>query len=104
MANAFEYVKSAVAIVTGSLASPFSSVSYLATSPLDWSLFPEQVIHQQFNSLNQQEKEMVYNKIWELAKMKDPRITGLKWGEEHALEDLQRLTKALHRYCLFFVL
>ena len=50
-----------------------------------------------FGRLNDAQKGEVYNKIWELAKMQDPRIDGARWGEENWNTDPVRLAKALHR-------
>ncbi|KAJ1549521.1 hypothetical protein HK405_014201 [Cladochytrium tenue] len=48
-------------------------------------------------SLPSSERAALYHKVWELAKMQDPRIHGPRWGELHALDDLPRLYTALRR-------
>ncbi|KAJ1559323.1 hypothetical protein HK405_011080 [Cladochytrium tenue] len=48
-------------------------------------------------SLSNSERAALYHKVWELAKMQDPRIHGPRWGELHALDDLPRLYTALCR-------
>ncbi len=71
---------------------------YLATAPLEKS---EQVVRQRFQELNESEKNGVYGKVWELAKMEDPTISGEDWGKNHAFDSIDRLCKALHRLGCF---
>ena len=58
---------------------------------------PEQVVRQRLEELNESQKNEVYGKVWELAKMQDPTINGNHWGEHHAFDNIERLSKALHR-------
>lgn len=46
---------------------------------------------------NDEERNRVYEKVWELAKMQDSTIDGFRWGETHVFDDMNRLATALHR-------
>lgn len=74
-----------------------TSTIYLETGPVDLQFRTATALTKLFNQLGVEQKNQVYGKIWELAKMLDPRIHGASWGEEHALEDSERLAKALHK-------
>jgi hypothetical protein len=52
-------------------------------------------------TMSDNERSTLYNKIWELAKMHDPRIHGPEWGELHAFDNLALLNSAMHRLGLF---
>src|SRR5262245_32620537 len=66
-------------------------------------LVPEQTYRDMVAALSCSERRALYNKVWELAKMQDPRIHGSQWGEHHAFDDLHRLNAAMHRLGLFAV-
>lgn len=70
---------------------------YLAIRSIDSSSTQEDVLKSCFNHLNVDQQNQVYGKVWELAKMIDPRIDGTDWGKENAFKDFERLAKALHR-------
>lgn len=57
----------------------------------------EGLVRRQFNNLSPQQQGQVYNKVWELAKMEDPRIEGLNWGRDHTFDNIPRVTTALNR-------
>ena len=71
---------------------------YLATAPLEK---PEHVVRQRLQYLSEPQKNEVYGKVWELAKMQDPTINGDNWGKNHAFDNIDRLCKALHRLGFF---
>ena len=98
MSHAFEIAKHTVALGCNALASFFDSSStiYLATGHVD-SHDIEQIARKCFGELSLLQKDQVYGKIWELAKMHDCRIGGEKWGEINAQENFPRLAQALHR-------
>ena len=56
-----------------------------------------QVERAAFEALGADQKNRVYAKVWELAKMDDTRVEGDKWGEKHVFDDHARLTRAMHR-------
>ncbi len=102
---AHESIKTAFGRVVSSFVEcvyPTSTI-YLETGPVDLELRTEAALTQRFNQLGQEQKNQVYGKVWELAKMLDPRIHGANWGEEHALEDSERLAKALHKLGLLTI-
>ncbi len=97
---AFELAKSALATVCSKFANTFfyGHTIYLATGtldPLDQTI--KQIAQDCFEKLNEDQKNRVYDKVGELAKMQDPSIGGITWGKDHAQDDPQRLIKALHR-------
>lgn len=63
---------------------------------------PECTYHEMVAALSSSERAALYNKIWELAKMRDPRVHGPHWGEVHVFDDLPRLHAALLRlgFCI----
>ncbi len=96
----FESLKSLGSSLSSTIAYAFYTDTpiYLATGALTLqSDNIHNIVNECFQNLSQNQKYQVYGKVWELAKMIDPRIEGLNWGEEHAFDDLQRLAKALHR-------
>ncbi len=54
-----------------------------------------------FASLDLAQRNCVYGKVYELAKMEDARIHGYQWGQVHVLDDIPRLNVALHRLGFF---
>ncbi len=96
-------LKAAAATVACSLSGvlPGSRKVCLELHELDSSLKTEEVIRPIFDALSPDRKDLVYGKIWELAKMEDPTISGDKWGENHAFDDIPRLAKALRRLGFF---
>ncbi len=96
-----ELTKSSIAFGCSSLANRLFSgpTVHLATGAL--AIQPDEniynIVHNCFQQLNDSQKGEVYGKVWELAKMQDPRVDGLNWGQEHIFDDLPRLAKALHR-------
>jgi hypothetical protein len=48
-------------------------------------------------TLSGDERDALHNKVWELAKLGDPRVHGERWGEHHAFDDLHRLGAAMRR-------
>lgn len=97
MAAGFEIVKYGFAKLVSANAEFWHppSEAYLATDSLPAKT--ERVLRERLDQLNPGQKNQVYGKVWELAKMLDPRIDGNTWGEIHAFDNLDRLTKALHR-------
>lgn len=59
---------------------------------IDQSTLPEQLTR-----LPQHHQNLVFGKVWELAKMEDATVDGVRWGEKHSLDSLPRLQKAMHR-------
>src|ERR1700722_18310334 len=97
--TAFEYIKAGVAQFVSTVAEytyPPSNI-HLATGPVDFQTKEEKILRACLEKLNTSDKDKVYGKVWELAKMQDPRIGGSNWGEVNAFTDLTRLAKALHR-------
>jgi hypothetical protein len=70
---------------------------YLATAPLRPDQNIAYIVSNCFQFLNENQKGQVYGKVWELAKMQDPRIGGDDWGRQNAFVDPERLAKAMHR-------
>jgi hypothetical protein len=64
-------------------------------------LASEQTYRDMVTALPDSELQTLYNKVWELAKMRDPRISGAQWGQHHAFDDLHRLNAAMHRLGFF---
>src|SRR5580692_141673 len=95
----FESMKATAAFLTSCVAEQLCTGSniYLATGPIEGDFKIEKVIRERLETLEPQQKEQVYGKVWELAKMQDPRIDGSHWGEEHAFDNLERLAQALNR-------
>lgn len=71
-----------------------SDTGYIATGEPQ---FQEQLVIGVFNTLDDEHKARVYEKVWELAKMLDARVHGDRWGEIHVFEDAKRLRRAMHR-------
>ncbi len=61
----------------------------------------EAVVRARFEALEPDQKNRIYGKVWELAKMHNTRADGDKWGEEHVFDDISRLGKAMHRLGYF---
>ena len=99
--NFFENVKIGVSKFTSYIIEKNISTDtlYLATGPVDYASQEktESVLKNCFDKLTLEQKGSVYGKVWELAKMKDPRVEGEKWGEENAFKEDNRLAQALHR-------
>jgi hypothetical protein len=99
----FEALKKTV----GSLASTFAehiqkpSTIFLAKGSAESNLKVEGAVKGYFANLSIAQKQEVYGKVWELAKMLDPRIEGEKWGEDHVYDNTERLASALHRLGFF---
>ncbi|KAJ3203334.1 hypothetical protein HDU82_006663 [Entophlyctis luteolus] len=55
------------------------------------------LLQQIASNLTRRQQYKLYSKIWELSKMRDPRVCGDRWGEEHAFDDPERLHAALVR-------
>ncbi len=99
MAVAFEQLKHYVGKAVSSFVESTTQTTtfYLPKGPLDSSLKAEGVVRSHFERLSTTDKNQVHGKVWELAKMEDPRIQGLRWGEEHAFDNIERLAKAMQR-------
>lgn len=97
--TAFEYVKGGFARFVSTAAEYCNptSCTYLATGPVAIHSKTEKVLRDCLDRLKTSQKHQVYGKVWELAKMHNPSIEGADWGEAHAFEDSDRLSKALHR-------
>ncbi|MFS8564064.1 MAG: hypothetical protein LVR00_07030 [Rhabdochlamydiaceae bacterium] len=87
--------------LVGYAASTVADIFYADTAYLQIRPSPAQsllVIQRAFKAAQEQQKEhQVYHKVWEIAKMEDPTISGLDWGQHHAFENLERLQQALCR-------
>lgn len=103
----FESLKNGFAIALSHIVEGVieTDTIYLATGPVDYTSQEKvgSVLKNLLGQLSLQQKGTVYGKVWELAKMKDPRIQGEKWGEENAYQDEKRLAQALHRLGFFGV-
>lgn len=100
VSGAFETLKSFAASGASTVANQcfYGPTIYLATAPLTMnSDRTQEFVRGCFERLGPEQKGQLYGKVWELAKMQDPRIGGHNWGQENALKDDQRLAKALHR-------
>lgn len=97
--TAFEFVKDGLARLISSTAEHYYSTfnAYLATSPVDVEIKTEKILRDSLEKLDVFQKQQVYGKVWEVAKMQNPCIEGANWGEVHAFDDLNRLAKALNR-------
>ena len=101
--TAFEYVKAGFAQAVSTIAeytSPPSNV-HLATGPVDPRSKEEAILRAFLQQLSTSQKNQVYGKVWELAKMQNHRIEGNNWGEINAFTDPTRLAQALHRLGFF---
>jgi hypothetical protein len=96
----FESLKGAAAYGCSTLGNQcfYGPTIYLATAPLTLGHeLNQEVIRNCFAKLTDPQKGQVYGKVWELAKMQDPRIKGDKWGQENVFKDDTRLANALQR-------
>lgn len=96
MAHFLEFAKHATGIIASFAAEKYHPPSnlFLAIGPVGQT---ELAVKEVFSRLNTSKREEVYGKVWELAKMHDPRIDGPNWGELHAFDNIDRLAKAMHR-------
>ncbi len=103
MSTWFDTIKSGVSYLTSTVAERIfvPSTLFLAknsfTQDLTSGTNVSEIAQKRFNELSGSQKGEVYGKVWELAKMRDPRIGGERWGETHIFEDSNRLASALHR-------
>jgi hypothetical protein len=100
--SVFEGAKNLLSYVISYCANTIYSdkIVFLPNNPLHQTT-EERIVRRQFEELSHPQKNEVYNKIWELAKMQDPQISGDRWGEEHAFDSLPRLSIALDRLGFF---
>jgi hypothetical protein len=95
----FELIKNASAAFCSMSANNLFAgpTIYLATGALTPTHDIDRIVQSCFQSLHTSQQNRVYEKIWELEKMQDPRISGINWGEQNVFKDTERLAKALHR-------
>ncbi len=90
-----EPLKSSVAFVVSKVGDKILSENcFLAVQDSD---IPLDQVKEIYLRLSEPEQARVHGKVWELAKMVDPRISGWEWGKNHCMHDEIRLRKALHR-------
>ena len=96
MKAALELTKKSIAVATSWTAeSVYKNHVYLG---IDYPPeIPEDSLRRLVSDLSQDQRNLLYEKIWELGKMDDASISGWGWGENHCFDDLLRLRKALHR-------
>ena len=99
----FEGAKSFAAYVISSVAEHFYQAPhvYLPRAALPSELTTEDVVRRKMSDLSSSQKNQVYGKVYELAKMEDPTVGGHNWGQEHAYDSFPRLSLALDRTGLF---